>query len=1163
MSFSSKTLYFYDDEIHASSINTHTTYNNLPSEKLLIGNKSYNLRIMHKIGLPVPYFFSITTDVYRYFSIHRVLPDSFLDELFASIIHLEKLTQKKFLIVDDTSGMTRKDYMDYMFRYAPTSDYMNYTSNTQDFKNLNVDFESDYATKKLFLSVRSSSAISMPGMMDTILNVGTTLQDIEIFKLNTKRYSNQDSKIQNFLEGNYYNLIEKLRLSNDQISIIKYNDRTIDNFNEKLQYDSFLQLLRAIELVLSSYTGQNAFFYRKQNKIPDIGIAITVQVMVFGNHPNTNSRLVDDNANVSDPNDSVQKDNDLNRYQGNNIQKSISLNNKHQGNSIQEGIDPNNNSIYFLSTTNDSNVIDRTIQSQNNSNLNNGDDSSVYRKTSSSTTIDIQDNIGIEKYKCDNLKNAHTIPQKDLNKSFSNGPTLVQSINKSTAGSTTPPPIVINHKNYDKEANYNISCTGVMFTRDPSNGHNRIVVEFLLNAQGELLVSGTLTPTKIVIETERYETYSKNLTLADVHKYSVKQDDIDLKLQKVSSKFASILVYVAQTLEKYYKDMQDIEFTIENGRIYILQTRNGKRTVSANIKIIYDLYKLGILSSHQAVNSIDADKLDQILHDTIQYDDATHNTQNTSHTILGVGLPCAPGAVTGQIALSSSAAVAMSKKSSVILLREITSPDDIDGIHASRGLLTIVGGTTSHAAVVARGMGLTCICGANFIKIDKDKIIFKVSLQNSIHSNILQNHKNFDTFKSELTLYEGDEITIDGHNGRVIYGSVVIFKSKPTCEFISLLQVADDIICNKHRDTVTSDVMNNNSKNNISEVRVNADSYRDIEKSIELGAKGVGLCRTEHMMFEPDKIDLFRSYILTDNIHNKRRILEILESKYIQNFKGFFEVLKGLPISIRLLDPPLHEFLPNFDIISRATIDYIIDQSEISIEQFKNKLLNLRESNPMLGHRGCRLGITNRDLYEMQVKSIFKAALLVNKNTQVNVEIIIPFINDVCEFLDISKMIKLNYSQIIKDSSISDNNTQCYPNNINYKIGTMIEIPRAVYIAGELAKYCDYFSFGTNDLTQTTFGISRDDMASFLPKYEKQFEYQNPFVRVDEVGVGSLMVHAIKAARKINPNIKFSVCGEHAGDAKSIKYFNKIGIHSISCSLYRIWNAKIAASQII
>ncbi|KAJ6644885.1 Pyruvate, phosphate dikinase [Pseudolycoriella hygida] len=623
------------------------------------------------------------------------------------------------------------------------------------------------------------------------------------------------------------------------------------------------------------------------------------------------------------------------------------------------------------------------------------------------------------------------------------------------------------------------SATGVVFTRNPSTGENKIFGEYLINAQGEDVVSGTRTPNHITSDDNKC-TYSMQNTMPELFE----------QLQEICKK-----------LELHYLDVQDIEFTIESGKLYLLQTRIAKRTALASIKIATDMVEEKLISKQQAIMRIDPETLNQLLHTAIDY--------SQLKTPIAKGLPASPGAATGIVVFSPYDAEKMSHHHKVILVRHDTSPDDINGMHISSGILTKRGGMTSHAAVVARGMGKPCVCGANDLIIDEKRQIFKVG---------------------DVTVKHGDLITIDGSTGKIFLGEVPLIPPTFTKEFQTILDWADEIATLK--------------------VRSNAETTLDAITSLQFGATGIGLCRTEHMFFDQYKIPLVREMIIAPNLEHRKHAIEKLLPLQIKDFKALFKIMHDKPINIRLLDPPLHEFLPTTEIDKQN----LATSMSLPLNIVEQRLHTLYEVNPMLGHRGCRLGITYPEIYQMQVLAILTAIreLQVEDNKNTILELMIPLISDVNELKAIKKYIKNTITEI----------EAIHKCKFDLTLGTMIELPKAALQADKIASEVDYFSFGTNDLTQTTYGISRDDVASFFPDYlEKKIFTFDPFNKLDEEGVGELINIAIKRGLYTNPKLKLGICGEHAGNPISIEFFHKAGIHYISCSPYRIPIARIAAAQ--
>lgn len=626
----------------------------------------------------------------------------------------------------------------------------------------------------------------------------------------------------------------------------------------------------------------------------------------------------------------------------------------------------------------------------------------------------------------------------------------------------------------------NDSGTGVAFTRNPSTGEHKLYGEYLINAQGEDVVAGIRTPQPIAtLESEMPEVYKQ---FADTCKL----------------------------LEKHYKDMQDIEFTVERGKLYILQTRNGKRTAQAAIRIAVEMVEEGIIDKETALLRVDPDQLNQLLHRRI---DDTHKREH-----LTKGLPASPGAATGAVVFDADEAEALGKEGKkVILVRPETTPDDIHGIVAAEAVVTSRGGMTSHAAVVARGMGKACICGCETMKIDLNAKEFRVG----------------DTVVKYL-----DTITIDGSTGQIFLGEIPMIDPELSDEFQKLLEWADEV-------------------RKIG-VRANADNPVDAKKAFEFGAGGVGLCRTEHMFMDPKRIPIVQEMILADSYDERKAALDKLLPMQQGDFEGIFEAMQGQPVTIRLLDPPLHEFLPDKEeLLVEVTKLQITDpdSEELKQKELMLKRVNqLSEFNPMLGHRGCRVGMITPEIYEMQVKAIFYAVAAVkSRGLEVKPEIMIPLVGHVNELKEMRKLVE-NAAEQVKEETGEE---------FQYLVGTMIEIPRAALTADQIAEEADFFSFGTNDLTQTTFGFSRDDAeGKFLQAYiENKVLPENPFAVLDQEGVGKLVETGVRLGRKTKPQLKTGICGEHGGEKSSIEFCYKTGLDYVSCSPYRVPLARLAAAQ--
>ena len=618
------------------------------------------------------------------------------------------------------------------------------------------------------------------------------------------------------------------------------------------------------------------------------------------------------------------------------------------------------------------------------------------------------------------------------------------------------------------------SGTGVAFTRDPGTGENKLLGEYLINAQGEDVVAGIRTPQPID-------------TLKEVMPEIYKQ-----------------FIDTVKTLEHHYKDMQDVEFTIENGRLFFLQTRNGKRTAASAINVAVDLVEEGLITKEEAIMRIEPKQLDQLLHPKFE-DKALKEA-----TVLTKGLPASPGAGSGKIYFSAEDALEASKTGEkVILVRQETSPEDIEGMVCSEGILTARGGMTSHAAVVARGMGKCCVAGCGEIKVDE---VAK------------------EVRKDNLVLKEGDFISLDGSTGIVYLGDVAKSKAAMTGNFEKLMNWVDET---------------RNMK-----VRTNADNPRDAKAAVDFGAEGIGLCRTEHMFFDEDRIPAVRKMILSNTVEDRVEALDKLLPMQQQDFVDIYKVMGDRPVNIRLLDPPLHEFLPHDD----ETINELAKDMNIPAKEIRKRIVDLSEFNPMLGHRGCRLAVTYPEIAVMQTKAIINAAIEVNKEgLNVQPEIMIPLVGAINEFRNVKNTIVETANKIIEENNV----------DLKYTVGTMIEIPRACLIADEIAREADFFSFGTNDLTQMTFGYSRDDAGKFLNEYvDKEILEKDPFQTLDQDGVGKLVKMAATLARQEKgDNIKLGICGEHGGDPSSVEFCYKTGLNYVSCSPYRIPIARLAAAQ--
>ena len=628
-------------------------------------------------------------------------------------------------------------------------------------------------------------------------------------------------------------------------------------------------------------------------------------------------------------------------------------------------------------------------------------------------------------------------------------------------------------------------ATGVCFSRNPSTGEDRFYGEYLINAQGEDVVAGIRTPAPLT-KIEREESGSDLTSMEEA-------------LPKVFAELCDI----RDKLESHYRDMQDMEFTVETGKLYMLQTRAGKRTAKAALRIAVEMCRDGVISKEDALRRVDPAQLDQLLHPTLD--------PEATRKVIGMGLPASPGAASGQIVFSSEIAEdwAHNKGQKVILVRIETSPEDIAGMHAAEGILTSRGGMTSHAAVVARGMGTPCVCGAGQIKID---------------------YANKTMIAGGVNLKEGDVITLDGATGEIMLGEVATLKPDLSGDFSKLMEWADGVRRLK--------------------VRTNAETPDDAQTARGFGAEGIGLCRTEHMFFDPARIISMREMILAETEQGRRTALDKLLPYQRQDFIDLFRIMKGLPVTIRLLDPPLHEFLPHGD----GEIAEVANAAGVSEAIVRRRLLDLTEANPMLGHRGCRLGISYPEIYEMQVRAIFEAAIEVSKDggDPVIPEIMIPLIVG-------KKELEILKAAIIKVAAEVEVEKSA---KLTFLVGTMIELPRAALKAGEIAEEAEFFSFGTNDLTQTTFGLSRDDASRFLDTYiSKEIFAGDPFVSLDQEGVGELVSIAADRGRTTRPDIKLGICGEHGGDPASIAFCEAQGLDYVSCSPYRVPIARLAAAQ--
>ncbi len=628
------------------------------------------------------------------------------------------------------------------------------------------------------------------------------------------------------------------------------------------------------------------------------------------------------------------------------------------------------------------------------------------------------------------------------------------------------------------------SATGVAFTRNPSTGEKRLYGEFLINAQGEDVVAGIRTPQDIT-EHARQESGSDKASM------EVAMPEAFAELTRIYT-----------LLEKHYRDMQDMEFTVEQGKLWMLQTRNGKRTAKASLRIAVELASEGLISKTDAITRIDPASLDQLLHPTID--------PVATRDVIATGLPASPGAAAGEIVFSSDEAAKLQADGrKVILVRVETSPEDIHGMHAAEGILTTRGGMTSHAAVVARGMGKPCVSGCGTVRVDYGRGLMTVGNR---------------TFKT------GDVITIDGSMGQVLAGRMPMIEPELSGDFNTLMGWADQVRRLK--------------------VRTNADTPADARTALKFGTEGIGLCRTEHMFFEETRIRTVREMILAEDEGSRRAALAKLLPMQRADFVDLFEIMKGLPVTIRLLDPPLHEFLPH----SQSEIEEVARAMGAEPRRLADRVRELSEFNPMLGFRGCRLAIAYPEIAEMQARAIFEAAVEAGKRTgkPVGLEVMVPLIATKAEFDIVKARIDATAQSVSKETGVK----------LTYQTGTMIELPRACLMAGEIAQTAEFFSFGTNDLTQTTYGISRDDAASFLGTYVARGILEiDPFISVDRAGVGELVKIGVQRGRKTRANLKMGICGEHGGDPASVSFCHEVGLDYVSCSPYRVPIARLAAAQ--
>ena len=628
------------------------------------------------------------------------------------------------------------------------------------------------------------------------------------------------------------------------------------------------------------------------------------------------------------------------------------------------------------------------------------------------------------------------------------------------------------------------SATGVAFTRNPSTGEDIFYGEYLINAQGEDVVAGIRTPAPI----------SRAGAIA--------VGSTDQPLEDAMPAVFAQLTDVARTLEAHYRDMQDLEFTVEDNRLYMLQTRNGKRTAAAALKLAVDMVEEKLITEEEAVLRVEPQQLDQLLHPTIDAD--------ATRDLIVKGLPASPGAAVGQVVFDSDEAARLAETGTdVILVRIETSPEDIHGMHAAKAIVTARGGMTSHAAVVARGMGRPCVCGAGSLQINADEGTFRVAGR---------------------TFNKGDIITVDGAAGEVLAGAVKMIQPDLSGDFGKLMAWADKV--------------------RTLNVRTNAETPADVKTACDFGAEGIGLCRTEHMFFDADRIPVVRAMILSESEDGRRRALDKLLPMQRSDFVEIFTIMGELPANIRLLDPPLHEFLPHTD----EDMAEVARTSDLDLDMLKRRAGELHESNPMLGHRGCRLGITYPEIYEMQARAIFEAAVEVSKTTgqAPKPEVMIPLVATGRE-LEILRALVIKTAETVFEEA---------GQSVDYMVGTMIELPRAALQAAEIANHAEFFSFGTNDLTQTTLGISRDDAGRFLGAYSRTGIYEkDPFVTIDQDGVGQLVKLAVERGKSTRPDIKLGICGEHGGDPASIQFCHDAGLNYVSCSPFRVPIARLAAAH--
>lgn len=618
------------------------------------------------------------------------------------------------------------------------------------------------------------------------------------------------------------------------------------------------------------------------------------------------------------------------------------------------------------------------------------------------------------------------------------------------------------------------SGTGVAFSRDPSTGENAIYGEYLMNAQGEDVVAGIRTPLPIS------------------------------KLNEQNPTIYNEFISIVNRLEEHYRDMQDMEFTIEEGKLYFLQTRNGKRTAQAALKIAVDLVEAGVLTKEEAILKVDPKQLDSLLHPAFDGDEIK------KANAVAKGLPASPGAACGKIAFTAEEAKERAEKGEkIVLVRLETSPEDIEGMIAAEGILTVRGGMTSHAAVVARGMGTCCVAGCGELRVNEEEKILEVD--GKIYT-------------------ANDYISIDGSTGNIYGEAIKTVTPEITGHFATFMAWADEIRKLK--------------------VRTNADTPRDTKQAVEFGAEGIGLCRTEHMFFAEDRIMAVREMIVAKNEEQRRKALEKLLPMQREDFIGIYEALEGMPATIRFLDPPLHEFLPHTD----EEIAELAKEMSLTFEELKATVEGLHEFNPMMGHRGCRLAVSYPEIAEMQTRAVIEAAIEVKESKGYDIipEIMIPLVGEIKELKFVKDIVVKTATEVMEEKGV----------NLEYHVGTMIEIPRAALTADEIAKEAEFFSFGTNDLTQMTFGFSRDDAAKFLADYyERKIYEQDPFAKIDQTGVGTLVKIAVEKGKATRPNIKLGICGEHGGDPSSVEFCHNVGLDYVSCSPFRVPLARLAAAQ--